>query len=163
MKSSNKKDLLEHYKNEAERWRYLATSRLSADPVSARVAFKEDQRLYRKVGKKFVPVNDPYAYDGLSNGFWLVRISNGCTSIRQEIFPSKAPIHAAARDLEDKLVKIIREASEARPSKQPLTPAEKKDWDAFIAKHGESFSTLQYPSMQENAEKIIKALIGESR
>ena len=73
--TSNKKDLLEHYKNEAERWRHLASSRLSADPVSARVAFKEDQRLYRKVGKKFVPVNDPYAYDGLSNGFWLIRIS----------------------------------------------------------------------------------------
>jgi len=146
MKSSNKKDLLEHYKNEAERWRHLANSRLSADPVSARVA----------------PVNDPYAYDGLGNGFWLLRISNGCTSIRQEIFPVKAPIHAAARDLEDKLVKIIRAASEARPSKQPLTPTEKKDWDAFIAKHGNSFSTLQYPSMQENAEKIIKALIGDA-
>jgi hypothetical protein len=92
----------------------------------------------------------------------LLRISNGCTSIRQEIFPVKAPIHAAARDLEDKLVKIIREASEARPSKQPLTAAEKKDWDAFIKKHGNSFSTLQYPSMQENAEKIIKALIGDA-
>jgi hypothetical protein len=44
-----------------------------------------------------------------------------------------------------------------------LTAEEKKDWDAFIKKHGESFSTLQYPSFQENAEKIVKALIGEEQ
>ncbi len=40
---------------------------------------------------------------------------------------------------------------------------EKKDWDAFIKKHGESFNTLHYPSMQENAEKIVKALIEEDK
>lgn len=155
-----KKDI-QYYIDEAERWRYLATYRLSADPVSRRVAFKEDQRLYRKVGKKFVPVNDPYAYDGLRNGFWLIQIKDGSTSIRQEIYPDKAPIHAAARLMEDKLLDIIRKASEARPSKIPLCAEEKKDWDAFIKKHGESFNSLQYPSMQENAEKIVKALIGE--
>ena len=37
----------------------------------------------------------------------------------------------------------------------------RKDWDEFIAKHGESFNTLQYPSIQENAEKIIMAILDE--
>ena len=150
---------LEHYKNEAERYRRLFFFRVP--DVDTRVAIKDDQRLYRKVGKKFVPINDPYAYDGLRDGFWLIKIEKGCTSIRQEIYPNKASIHAAAREVEDQLVDIIRKACEATPCKNPLTPEEKKDWDKFIKKHGESFNTLHYPSLRENAEKIVKALIGE--
>lgn len=158
-----KKDI-QHYKDEAERYRYLFGWRFNGeDKVAARAAAKEDQRLYRKVGKKFIPVNDPYAYDGLRNGFWLIQVKDGSTSIRQEIHPDKAPLHAAARLMEDKLVQIICAACEARPNQTKLSPEEKKDWEAFMKKHGDSFSTLSYPSFQENAEKIVKALIGEDK
>ena len=150
---------LEYYKNECDRWRELYRYKFDNDPITARAARQEDQRLYRKVGKKFVPVNDPYAYDGLREGFWLIKIDKGSTSIRQQIYPEKSAITAAARACEEKLVDIIRKASEARPVNNALTPEQKKDWDKFIAKHGESFSTLTYPSMQENAEKIVAALI----
>ena len=163
-----KKDI-QYYKDEADRYRRMFNSRFSDlyssedDLNRNRLAVKEDQRLYRKVGKKFVPVNDPYAYDGLRNGWWLIQIKDGSTSIRQEIYPDKASVHAAAREMEDKLVDIIRKAGEARPNKTMLTAEEKKDWDAFIKKHGDSFNTLFYPSLQENAEKIVKALIGEEQ
>ena len=152
---------LEYYQNECQRLRDQLNYKFKTDEVAARAAVKEDKRVYRKVGKKFVPVNDPYAYDGLREGFWLIKIDKGCTSIRQQIYPDKAPLTAAARLIEDKLVNIIRKASEARPAKIPLTPEEKKDWDKFIAKHGESFNTLCYPSIQENAEKIIMAIVDE--
>ena len=158
-----KKDI-QYYKDEAERYRRLFGWRFNGeDGVAARAAAKEDQRLYRKVGKKFVPVNDPYACDGLRNGFWLIQVKDGSTSIRQEIYPDKASLHAAARLMEDKLVQIICGACEARPNETELSPEEKKDWDAFIKKHGDSFNTLSYPSIQESAEKIVKALIGEEQ
>ena len=158
-----KKDI-QYYKDEAERYRRLFGWRFNGkDGVAARAAAKEDQRLYRKVGKKFVPANDPYAYDGLRNGFWLIQVKDGSTSIRQEIYPDKASLHAAARLMEDKLVQIICGACEARPNETELSPEEKKDWEAFIKKHGDSFNTLSYPSFQENAEKIVKALIGEEQ
>ena len=164
---NTKKDI-EYYKNEAERYRRMFNFRfsdlLSEDyRASTRAAIKEDQRLYRKVGKKFVPINDPYAYDGLRNGFWLIQVKDGCTSIRQEVYPDNACIHAAARLMEKELVDIVRKACEARPSKTPLSPEEKKDWEKFIKKHGESFNTLHYPSFQENAEKIVKTLLGEAQ
>jgi hypothetical protein len=111
------------------------------------------------VGKKFVPVNDPYAYDGLREGFWLIHITQGCTSIRQQIYPEKSAITAAARLMENKLIDIIRKASEAKPTKIALSKEEKEDWDKFAAKHGDSFNTLCYPSIQENAEKIVAALV----
>ena len=160
MKTNNKD--LEYYQNECQRLRDQLIYKFESDPITAKAAAKEDQRVYRKVGKKFVPVNDPYAYDGLGEGFWLIKIDKGCTSIRQQIFPEKAPLTAAARLIEDKLVDIIRKASEARPGwgkHTPLSPEEKKDWEAFINKHGESFNTLAYPSFQENAEKIIMAIV----
>jgi fructose 1,6-bisphosphatase len=97
----------------------------------------------------------------LRNGFWLIHVKDGSTAIRQEIYPDKAHISAAARLMEDKLVDIIRKAGEAIPNKIPLTEEEKKDWEKFIKKHGDSFNTLAYPSIQENAEKIIAALIGK--
>jgi hypothetical protein len=49
------------------------------------------------------------------------------------------------------------------PNKIPLSPEEKKDWDKFISKHGDSFNTLAYPSLQENAEKIVAALLGKEK
>lgn len=120
---------------------------------------KQSNQLYRKVGRKYVAETDPYALDGLREGWWLVKVAPGSTSIRQQVHPLKAEISAAARDKADELLQIIREASEAKPAKIPISPEALADWQAFIAKHGNEFSSLQFPSMQENAEKIIEALL----
>lgn len=124
-----------------------------------RILDKQNTQLYKKVGRKYIPENDIYALDGLREGWWLVKVAAGSTSIRQAVYPHKAEIQAAAKDKEDKLVEIIRKASEARPQSNPLTLEALADWQAFIAKHGQQFSLLEYPSIQENAEKIIEALL----
>jgi len=124
-----------------------------------RIYNRMNEVFYKKVGRKYVQINDPYALDGLREGWWLVKVAAGSTSIRQAVYPHKAEIQAAAKDKEDKLVEIIRKASEARPQSNPLTPEALADWQAFIAKHGKQFSLLEYPSIQENAEKIIEALL----
>jgi len=120
---------------------------------------KMNEIRYKKVGRKYVQDNDPWGYDGLREGWWLVKVAAGSTSIRQQVYPNKAEISAAARDKEEQLIDIIRKASEARPQRNPLTPEALADWQAFIAKHGEQFTSLEYPSIQENAEKIIEALL----
>ena len=125
---------------------------------------REEQILYRKVkcknGRvKYVQCTDPWAYNGLREGWWLVKVTPGSTSIRQCVYPDKAHITAAGRDMEDKLVDIIRKAPEAKPARNiPLNPDQKRDWDWFIKKHGKEFSTLGYPSFCENAEAIVKTL-----
>ena len=127
--------------------------------AETRIYDKMNQIRYKKVGRKYVQDNDICAYDGLREGWWLVKVSPGSTSIRQQVYPYKAEITAAARDKEEELIDIIRKASEARPSKRPMTPEALADWKTFIAKHGDEFNTLEYPSIQENAEKIIEALL----
>ena len=124
-----------------------------------RIKQKESDTLYKKVGKKYVPVNDPWAYDGLREGWWLVKVSSGSTSIRSCVYPAKAELQAAIKDKEDRLVDIIRKASEARPKNMPLSEQAKADWERLVARNGKEFNTLEYPSMQENAENIIKILL----
>lgn len=127
---------------------------------SERITLKEQNILYKKVGKKYVQVNDPWAYDGLREGWWLVKVSEGCTSIRSTVYPNKAEIIAAAKDKEDELLKIILDASSARPKEGvPMSEECRKDWQALIDKHGKELSTIYYPSFQENAEKIVNALL----
>jgi len=120
---------------------------------------KESDTLYKKVGRKYVAINDPCAYDGLREGYWLVKIASGSTSIRSCVYPAKAELQAAIRDKEDQLFDIIRKASEARPQRRPISEQAKADWELLVARNGKEFSTLEYPSIQENAENIIKILL----
>jgi hypothetical protein len=116
--------------------------------------------LYKKVGKKYVQASDPWAYTGLREGWWLVKVSSGCTSIRSAVYPAKAEILAAAKEKEDELVDIIRKVSEAKPKEGvPMSEQACKDWEWFMSKHGKEFNTIYYPSFQENAEKIVDALL----
>jgi hypothetical protein len=121
---------------------------------------KMNDQLYKKVGRKYVPVNDPFAYDGLREGWWLIKVAPGSTAIRSCLQPHMAELKAAAKEKEDELVQIIREASEAKPKEGvAMSDEARKDWKDFTKKHGDEFSTIYYPSFQENAEKIINALI----
>jgi hypothetical protein len=129
--------------------------------ASTRIYEKMANQLYKKVGRKYVPTSDPFAYEGLREGWWLVKVSSGCTSIRQALFPYKAELEAAAKDKEDAIMDIIREATEAKPKEGiPLSEEARADWTAFIAKHGKEFSVIYYPSHQEVATKIMDKILG---
>lgn len=123
---------------------------------------KESERLYKKVGNKYVECCDPWAYDGLRDGWWLVKVAPNVKSIRQCVYPAKAELQAAIKDKEEEIIEVIRKTSEARPrSGIPISEQALKDWKWFISKHGEEFNMLEYPSIQENAENILKILLDE--
>ena len=120
---------------------------------------KQDQILYKKKGNKYVQANDVSVLDGLREGWHLVRVEDGCKSIYHSVYPAKAELLAAAKNKRDELVKIIREASEAKPVNQPLSEQALADWKWFMSRNGKEFNTLSYPSFHENAEKIVEALL----
>jgi hypothetical protein len=120
---------------------------------------KQDQILYKKKGNKYVQANDVSVLDGLREGWHLVRVEDGCKSIYHNVYPAKAELLAAAKNKRDELVKIIREASEAKPVNQPLSEQALADWKWFMSRNGKEFNTLSYPSFHENAEKIVNALL----
>ena len=124
---------------------------------------KTNRQRYKKIGNRYVLCNDFDAYEGLEEGFWLVWVREGWTSIKKMVYPADAEIVAAARKKEEQLLDVIRKASEAKPSRRPISPEALADWQTFIAKHGEQFSTLEYPSFQENVEKILQILLDKEQ
>lgn len=123
---------------------------------------EKEQILYRKVVKngqeEYVPANDPWAHNGLREGWWLVKVEPGSTSIRQCVNPARAEVQAAFMDAEEKLVGIIRKAAEARPKNKKITPEFKKDWEEMIEKHGPEMNYLEYDSLYGIAQTILKEI-----
>lgn len=120
------------------------------------MGFLEGQRVYRKHGKRYVAVDDPYACTGLTPGWWLVKVTEGCTSMRMTLRPDRAEIDAAFKDAVDVVQKIIADALMARPSKTKLTEEQAADWNALVAKHGDCFRMLEYKSIKEIAEQVVE-------
>ena len=116
-----------------------------------------DGLMYQKIGKRYFPVSDIYAYEGLGNGAWLVVVDNGCTSIRRSLTPDTAAVEVALKITEDKLTKIISKYVEAKPSRTPLTPKEKRAMAAYYkVMNGEGLLMFTYPSIQQMSEDILK-------
>ncbi len=125
------------------------------------IAYKRAQILYARRGGRYVPVNDPYAYEGLREGTWLVKVQPNVTTIRQMVWPDKPEIDAALCDLEDRLVQLIGDAARARPRSMKLTPAQKRAWDKLIEVGGDQFSVLSYGSTQSIADEVVGKVRGQ--
>lgn len=116
--------------------------------------------LYQKVGKRYHPVRDSHAYDGLGNGSWLVVVDEGCTSIRQSLTPDTAAVEVAFKITEERLVRILAKASEARFSEKiEMTPREQKAVKAYQKAIGEEKTLyFEYDSLYGMAQTILKEL-----
>jgi hypothetical protein len=130
--------------------------------AAERVNLKESQILYKKIGRKYVQVNDPCAYDGLKDGWWLIHKEESSTSIRAQVFPNNAELDAAMRGREQQICDIVLECT--KPELEPKNKKEiseecQNDWQNFLAKHGSEFSYIQYPSPRDFAAKVMEAII----
>lgn len=108
------------------------------------------EQYYVKRGRKYYPVNDPGAYDGLGKGAWMVIVEPSSKSIRTQVQPKFVELDAALRYLEDGLCKAMTKASEMRPHSVQISKKEKKAWDAFQKIIGKDIPRyFEYPSHWE--------------
>lgn len=125
----------------------------------AAIEVKKNSILYKKSpAGKFVPATDPWAYDGLSNGWWLIKVQPSSTSIRQCLHPDRAELDAARRDAEEKIVNILTHCLKAHPKVSQIKPEFARAWKQLEKKHGHEMLLLEYPSLYEAAEKILSEL-----
>ena len=119
---------------------------------------------YKKVGRKYVPVYeyDQTLLDGFPKGNHLVMCYPGGQSRRYNVEPNHVALIAAARVAEDAMCKAIREASEMRPQKTPITPNQQKAWKKLAKEFGDDLATLQTNSARDVAEAGLKAIIEEA-
>ncbi len=119
---------------------------------------------YEKIGRKYVPVSeyDSAYLDSFSKGTHIVMCYPGGQSRRYNIDPDYAGLIAAGRVAEDAMCKALNKASELRPARTPITPAQQRAWKKLAKEFGDELCTLNGSSIHDIAEAGIKALQKEA-
>jgi hypothetical protein len=115
---------------------------------------------YEKVGRKYVPISeyDSNLMDGYSYGTHLLMVYPGGASRRYNIDPNYAAMIAASRVAEEAMIRAMHKASEMRPVRTPITPAQQKAWKKLAKEFGDELCTLSGASSHDIAEAGIRAL-----
>jgi hypothetical protein len=119
---------------------------------------------YVKEGRKYVPVAeyDSDLMDSFHKGNHLVMVYPGGTSRRFNVEPALAPMIAAGRVAEDAVCSAMMKASELKPTRTPITPAQQKAWRALADAFGDELCTLNGASTHDIARAGIEALQAEA-
>jgi len=120
---------------------------------------------YEKVGRRYKPVYeyDQTLIDSFSKGYHLVSVYPGGSSRRYNIDPAYAPMIAASRVAQDAICKALNHASEMRPAKTPITPAQQRAWKKLATEFGDELCTLHGASIQDIAEAGVQAMQQEAQ
>ena len=115
--------------------------------------------LYEKVGRRYVPVAENYDdHYTFPKGNHLVMCYPGGESRQFDIDPNYAALIAASRVAEDAMCKALNKASEMRPARTPITPAQQRAWKKLAKEFGDELCTLNGASAHELAEAAVKAM-----
>ena len=119
---------------------------------------------YEKRGRRYVPVAEYNGewMDSFTKGTHLLMVYPGGQSRRYNIDPNYAAMIAAGRVAEDAMCRVIREASELRPQRTPITPGQKRAWEKLAREFGDELATLQIDCARDIAEAGVKALQAEA-
>jgi hypothetical protein len=119
---------------------------------------------YVKEGRKYVPVAeyDSDLMDSFHKGNHLVMCYPGGTSRRFNIEPALAPMIAAGRVAEDAVCSAMMKASELKPTRTPITPAQQKAWRALADAFGDELCTLNGVSTHDIARAGVEAMQAEA-
>lgn len=119
---------------------------------------------YEKIGRRYKPVAeyDSDLLDSFPKGSHLVMVYPGGASRRYGIDPAYAPMIAAGRVAEDAISKAIHLASEAKPTRTPLTARQKAAWEEMKAAFGDELFGLEYSSTRDLAQAGVCAMQAEA-
>jgi hypothetical protein len=92
--------------------------------------------LYEKRGRRYHPVQDTAAIDGLTNGTWIIRVEDGMRSYYRlaNTGPTLEQI-AAQATLTEAICEIVQAECRNQPGRncrETLTPREQKAYAAFM-------------------------------
>jgi hypothetical protein len=119
---------------------------------------------YEKIGRRYRPVAeyDSDLLDSFHRGSHLVMCYPGGSSRRFNVEPNHAAMIAAGRVAEDAICKALNQASEMRPAKTPITPAQQRAWKKLAKEFGDELCTLHGTSVRDIAEAGVQAMQTEA-
>ena len=87
------------------------------------------EELYKKVGRRYVPATDPWAFAGLREGHWHVIVRPGSVTVRTPIWPNRMAVCAAIEVVRDAMMEAMQGANESIP--RGITPKEQRAVKAY--------------------------------
>ena len=100
--------------------------------------------------------------DSFHKGSHLVCVYPGGQSRRYNVEPNYAAMIAAGRVAEDAICKAVNKASEMRPARTPITPAQQRAWRKLAREFGDDLATLTGSSTRDIAEAAVQAMQAEA-
>ena len=118
--------------------------------------------LYEKRGRRYVPLREysPEVMDAMPSGSHLVVVSPGSRFVRFNVEPDHATLLAALREHREALLEILRKSSAARARTGPLSPRERRAYEAYCKVMGhEAMLRLEVPAATEILDTLEKRLV----
>jgi hypothetical protein len=117
--------------------------------------------LYKKVGKKYKPVQIHNAWEYFMNGFYLVHVDDNCRAMYSRVSPAHIEMVAAYKKNASKVVDAIRNGLKMHPANPRLTRKQKLAWEAFEKAMGNDGYNVRFNSIQSIVDDVEKAIIGD--
>lgn len=123
--------------------------------------------LFEKRGRRYYPVRDTAACDGLGLGSWVVTVQkaeDGCTltSYRGLVVPAFSAVLAAMPFAKEAMLSAMHAANRVeRPAQRQMTPKQKRAWAAYQAVMAEDKDvpmSFEGVSMHDVVDAGVKAL-----
>ncbi len=122
------------------------------------------QALYKKVGRKYVPVSimDTEFSSFPEGAHLVVSVPKNFTMYRYNIDPAAAPLIAAGLYARPAIEDALHRASEKRPARTPITPEQLSAWRRLADAFGDELATLHGPCIQDIAQAGVDELQHQS-
>lgn len=119
---------------------------------------------YIKEGKRYKPVSyyDSDMCHSFPEGSSIVTIAGNGSYTRYGIDPALAPMIAAGMFAKDDMIKVVREAGEARLRETTVTAEEAAAWDNLKHIMGDTRYFIQYPAAQDVVAAGLAAMQHEA-
>ena len=99
--------------------------------------------------------------DSFPKGTHLVQCYPGGSLRKFNIDPAYAPMIAAGRVAEDAICEVLRNASDLRPSRNPITEGQRKAWAQLSKEFGDDIHVLQWPAARDACDQAVMAMAKE--
>ena len=116
------------------------------------------ETLYRRQGRRYVPVSEAMYSDSFPKGHHLVMVEPGRRLIRYNIDPDYVALTAAAELIRDSIADAIYQASALRPRCKDLTNEQLAAWQQFIDVMGEEGRLVDSASANDITVEVIAVL-----
>lgn len=119
--------------------------------------------LYKKKGRRYYPAAETEVFDGVPEGWWLMRVQPGLRSMRRTLDPAYAETEAALREAEDAMVDAMRVRCEPTGPQTKHVPEKDrakymKAWEAWKAIVGDVPMYFEGVSMMDVVEAGLNAV-----